>query len=428
MYKMKKFAYLCLGLLASTQVYAAGYQLQEYSVTGLGRAFAGSGVMGDDYSAIAFNPAGMSLVDKSGLQVGAVATDVRGKVWGYSDPKVSGYPTGIHKSGKTGSRIFRIMPHFFGQYKVNEKTDLGLGLYVPFGLANDYKNNWFGTEHGQYSAITVVNLTPTISYKILDSVSLGLGINIQYASAHLTGAVAGGGSTDLNHADDAGVGYTLGLTYKPFKTTRFGLSYRSKVKHKLEGRNDGSSSKILAFSGATAFLNGTHKVNAEITTPETVIFSAAQDIGEKWTLSGIARWTRWSRFDRLDIYQENKGIMTGTTDLLSSTEEHWKNTWLFGLGADYKYCKNLTLRLGTAWDTSAIRSPEYRTPRIPDQRRIWASFGASYMKNNWQADIGYSHLFVHKAQAYGTSKGSGSFYGKYRIQSDIFGLAVQYKF
>ncbi len=120
--------------------------------------------------------------------------------------------------------------------------------------------------------------------------------------------------------------------------------------------------------------------------------------------------------------------MTGRTDLLSSTHENWKNTWLFGLGADYKYCKNLTFRFGTAWDTAAVKAPEYRTARIPDQRRIWASLGASYTKDNWQVDLGYSHIFVHKAQAYGTNDGAGYFHGKYRIESDILGLGVQYKF
>lgn len=418
---MRKAIYLSLALLVSTSVHAAGYQLQEYSVTGLGRSFAGAGVMGDDYSAVAFNPAGMSLVDRSGLQMGAIATDVRGKVWGESQPAIGGNNVGPAKSGKTGSRIFRVMPNFFSQYKLNDKTDFGLGLYVPFGLANDYQNDWFGAEHGQYSGITVVNLTPAVSYKILDSLAVGLGVNVQYAEAHLTGAVAGNGSTNMKKANDAGVGYTFGLTWRPVKASRFGISYRSKVTHKLEGENEGAASGIFPFNIGTSFLNGIHKVTAKITTPETVIFSLAQDVGEKWTLSGIARWTRWSRFDRLSIYQENAG-------LISTTNEHWKNTWLLGAGADYKYCKNLTFRLGTAWDTSAVRAPEYRTPRIPDQRRIWASLGASYTKDNWQVDLGYSHIFVHKAQAYGSSQGSGYFHGKYRIESDIFGLGIQYKF
>ena len=53
---------VCMLVGGTTGVNAAGYQLNEYSVTGLGRSFAGMGVMGDDYSAIAYNPAGMTLV------------------------------------------------------------------------------------------------------------------------------------------------------------------------------------------------------------------------------------------------------------------------------------------------------------------------------------------------------------------------------
>ena len=407
-----------------TNASAAGYQLQEYSITGLGRAFAGSGVMGDDYSAIAFNPAGMSLVNKSGIQMGAIAVDVYGQAKGTSradatvdTPAGSMTIPGPEKTGRIHSNIFRLLPHFYGQKKVNDKLDLGIGLYVPFGLANDYDNGWFGSEHGEYSGITIVNLTPSISYKIVDSLSVGLGVNLQYAVAHLTGGLFKGpgitGSTDMHDADDIGVGYNIGLVWKPTNSTRLGVSYRSKVNHKLQGKNH---IMIPAIGMDVAA-----KVNAKITTPETIIFSAAQDLNDKWTLSGIARYTRWSRFDTLNINQEGQGV-------ISTTHEKWKNTWLLGAGADYKYCKNLTLRFGAAWDDTAIRSAKYRTARIPDERRIWTSIGASYTKNNWQFDIGYSHLFVHSAKAKGTAVDAGKFDAKYHIQSNIFGMGLQYKF
>ena len=247
-----------LTLAVVTNASAAGYQLQEYSITNLGRAFAGAGVMADDYSAIAFNPAGMSLVKKSGIQMGATAVDVYGSVKGKSQASTTipgvGTVWEAEKSGKTHSNLFRLLPHFYGQYKANEKLDFGLGLYVPFGLANDYKNGWFGESHGGYSGITVVNLTPSASYKISDNFSFGLGINLQYAVAHLTGATFGGGHTDMHEADDMGIGYNVGLTYQPTKTTRLGLSYRSKVNHKLHGKN----------SMHTLSMNGTYKVNAKI--------------------------------------------------------------------------------------------------------------------------------------------------------------------
>ena len=56
-----------LAALAATVAHGAGFQITESSVTGLGRAFAGSGLVGDDLSAIAYNPAGLTLLDRRGL-------------------------------------------------------------------------------------------------------------------------------------------------------------------------------------------------------------------------------------------------------------------------------------------------------------------------------------------------------------------------
>jgi len=410
---MKKTILLSTILMYSCATLAAGYQLQEYSVTGLGRSMAGAGIMADDYSAPAFNPAGMSLTEQSGAQLGFIGVDLRSKVKGSQKtalPQTS-------QQGQDYTHIFRLLPHAFGQYKVNDKATLGIGLYTPFGLATDYRNHWYASAQGQYSAITAVDLTPSLSYKITDTIALGLGVNLQYANAHLTGATFDNGWTDMT-ADDMGVGYMIGLTFKPWETTRFGLSYRSKVTHKLQGKN-----KMMGgvFTGA---LTGKHDVYAKITTPETVIFSAAQDIGSKWILSGTARWTRWSQFHDLDIYQKDFG-------LLSSVHEHWRNTWYFAGGADYKFCKNLTFRFGTAYDQTSIKSPEFRTVRIPDQRRIWASVGASYQKNNWQVDVGYAHLFVHKAYGAattGTAPKSVAVQSTWKTQSNILGVQFQYKF
>ncbi len=407
----KKLLSLSIFSLFVGQAQAAGFQLQEYSVAGMGRSFAGSGIMGDDYSALAYNPAGMEMNQKSGAQLGFTGIDVRTTVYGTSSGT---NPTQPRYSGHTFTRLFRLMPNVFTQYKVNDKTTIGAGLYAPYGLATDYPNGWFGETHGQYSGITAVNFTPALSHKITDTVSLGLGLNIQYAVAHLTGAVPYGGTTDIR-GHDMGLGYIAGLTWKATPTTRLGLSYRSHVRHKLTGKNEPRGS-IIPYLRGNQF-----SMNARITTPETVLFSAAQEIGAKWTLSGSARWTRWSRFERLTLNQENRIP-------LNSTHENWRDTWFFALGADYKLNKNLTLRVGSAYDQSAISSPEYRTPRIPDARRIWVSGGLSYQRDNWQVDLGYAHLFIKKANAFGTADGAGYYSGHYDSKSDMGGIQFQYKF
>ena len=79
---MKKIATITAAatIFAATQANAAGYQLNEMSTTGLGRSFAGIGVMGDDYSAMAYNPAGMTLVKRSGVQAGLALTEIASKI------------------------------------------------------------------------------------------------------------------------------------------------------------------------------------------------------------------------------------------------------------------------------------------------------------------------------------------------------------
>ena len=412
---MKKLILLSTVLVSASSAYAAGYQLQEYTVTGLGRAMAGAGVVGDDYSAPAFNPAGMGLKQTSGIQGALVGVDLRSRVKGTA------VVAGKQKRGHDYTHIFRLLPSVFAQHNINDKVSLGIGLYTPFGLATDYRNHWFASAQGEYSSITVVNLTPSIAYKLTDKIIMGLGVNLQYATAHLTGETADGGWTNMKNADDYGVGYTIGMVFQPWKTTRLGVSYRSAVRHKLQGKNK------MRGGVYTGFLTGTHDVNAKIVTPETIIFSASQDVTDKWTLSGTARWTRWDRFHYLDIYQKNSPVKP-----LSSVHENWRNTWFFAVGADYKYCKNLTFRFGTAYDQTAIKSAKYRTVRIPDERRVWASVGATYQKNNWQVDVGYAHLFVHKAKT-GATTGNAPLNVKvnsayHHTQSDIVGLQLQYHF
>lgn len=414
---------LILGTATITQ--AAGFQLSEYSTTNLGRAFAGVGVVGDDFSAIGYNPAGMNFNQTSGASLGASTIGIRSHVKGT----VSGYVNHASESGKTNPYIVRVLPNGFAQYKLNDRATAGIGIYTPFGLATDYDNDWFGRTHALRSEIQVFNVSPALSYKVTDELTFGGAVNLQYADATMTSVIEKnmgtnqnpfpayvGGKSDLQ-GNDLSVGYTLGTTYEPIKGTRFGAAYRSKVTHKLEGKN-----KVSGLTGPNAALNGSSDIHAKITTPETITLSAWQKLTEAWSISATARWTRWTQFKNLDIYtsSDNK--------VLSATQENWQNTWFYALGADYQYCKNLIFRFGTAYDESAVKSPYNRTARIPDGQRVWATLGASYLYHNWQFDGGYAHLFVHDAKVLHGNAGSSDINAKYRSNANIFSLNAQYKF
>ena len=126
---MKKIATLTAiaTVLAATQAHAAGYQLNEFTTTGLGRSFAGAGIMGDDYSALAYNPAGMTAQKRSGVQVGLAFTEIASKA--------------KSKYGTDKMDYFVPLPSLLAQYNLNNKWFFGAGIYVPYGLSTKSKHD-----------------------------------------------------------------------------------------------------------------------------------------------------------------------------------------------------------------------------------------------------------------------------------------------
>ena len=115
MKEYKKFIALAIALCGISSMARAGsYQLNDYNVTGLGRAYAGVGVVGDDYSSIAFNPAGMGL-KKSGMQAGMTVVNLRADIDGLPGP-------GTDMSGRYAKMDLWVpIPNAFAQYHLNDK-------------------------------------------------------------------------------------------------------------------------------------------------------------------------------------------------------------------------------------------------------------------------------------------------------------------
>ena len=57
-------------LLSSTTSVAGGFQINEHSATGLGRAFAGEAVIADNASVLSRNAAAMMMFDKDAFSMG----------------------------------------------------------------------------------------------------------------------------------------------------------------------------------------------------------------------------------------------------------------------------------------------------------------------------------------------------------------------
>lgn len=408
---MKKISYIALCgaafALCTTNAQASGYQLNEFSAVNLGRAFAGVGVVGDDYSAIAFNPAGMLLKD-TGMQVGVSAVQM------HSDVKGALYYGGTPIKSKPDGKVdlYKILPHFFAQKKVNDDLAIGLGVFTPFGLATDYNKYWFGARHGTKTELEVVDISPTIAYRVMDKLSIGAGWVVRYVHGDVRNDPTGNGSENKMDLDGwSANSWSLGAMYEHSENTRIGVSYRYNNAHTVKGAH--------RVKGTGTALDGLYDGRSKMTLPSTFTLSGYHKIDPKFGLSAAARWTKWNVFDNF--------VMTSSSGRGASIPEKWDNIWTYSLGLDY-YCNdNLTLRTGVAYDRAPIKKNKYRTVRIPDSDRYWITAGVSYKTEKFQYDLGYSHLFMKEAKSDNFDNGTTA-KAKFHNYSNMFGIQVQYNF
>ncbi len=410
---------------ATSAAFAAGFQLTEQSSLGLGRAYAGAGIVGDDLSAVHYNPAGMTLLPGVQMQAGGVWIAVDAPFKGKGDY------AGVEENGRLKGQM---IPAGYITRQVNDQLWLGFAMTVPFGMGTEYDDNWALGNRGTNSKIYTFDMNPSFAYKVNDFISIGGGVSVQYAKAEL--AMGMGPGSTLGHgaieADSWDWGYNIGIMIQPTETVRIGLSYRSAIEHEADG--DFTVTSPLLENHHLKSL--TFQSSATVKTPDTVMLTGTWETTEKLRLSGLVRWAKWSNFDNLTIKNKNVpslplgGSLTSDALLGSvSIENDWEDTWLFSVGADYKLNGKWTVRGGIAYEMDPIDDQSTRMAVIPDTDRLWLTLGSTYKYNDdLQFDVGAAYLKgVGDKDLY--DKVGGSKVGEYdKLDCYLVGVQMQYRF
>ncbi|TXT23024.1 MAG: long-chain fatty acid transport protein [Gallionellaceae bacterium] len=424
---------------------ASGFALIEQSASGLGNAYAGGAASAEDASTIFFNPAGMSLIKGRQLVLAGHAIKPSAKLTNQGSTTASppaGAPVALGGGDGGDAGDLALVPNLYYLMDVNQQVKFGFAVNVPFGLKTEYDNGWVGRYQALKSEIQTINLNPSVSYKVNETVSLGAGVSYQYIKGELTKAIDFGSictfagapagvcpnTPQLNDGvfkltgNDWSWGYNLGALFQVGQDTRVGVAYRSRVDHELSG--DATYTNVPVALAASPSLTNTG-VTLNITMPETLSVSAASQLGQKWTVMGDVTRTGWSKLQELRVRFAN-----GAAD--NVTPENWKDTYRFSVGATYQYNDVWKSRIGVAFDQTPVPD-QYRTPRVPDNDRTWLSFGASCKASQGGViDFGYAHLFVkdapiNKTEGIASSLPAGlteTLRGNYNNSVDI--LSVQY--
>ena len=404
-------------LLLSTSAMAAGFHLREQSAAAQGNAYAGATAGAENGSYAYYNVAGITR--QKGMQVNLGGT--------YIAPRATAKNV-RGQSGERGANVENVVhaaisPNGTVSYQLNDKAFAAIAANSQFGMITKYDPQWVGSDHGITSDLKSGTITPMFAYKATDKLSLGAGVQMQYVWAHLTssntlptGVKVGNVTTNGNDFD---MGYQLGALYEFTDSTRVGVGYRSEINHKLKGKMKSSVSPSSPLFNA---LN--QKISAKLTTPAMLSMGVYHDVNEKRAVMAEYQRVFWSSFQNLTFNSQSGGYT------ISNVKENWRDTNFYSVGTSYMLDNQWKLRLGLAYDQSAVRYA-HRTPRIPDSDRIWYSAGLGYQYNeNLSFDIGYTYIQAHKAKMNtAVTKNSG-----YNVSADysnsvkVFAFSLNYAF
>ncbi|MEN0106053.1 MAG: OmpP1/FadL family transporter [Pseudomonas sp.] len=236
--------------------------------------------------------------------------------------------------------------------------------------------------------------------------------------------------------DDWGFGWNIGYLWEPTESTRFGMAYRSHIKHTLEGKSkwsfadasgnvpdpttdltpDGTTligqvglpppdqlaqlldpdNWVNVSSFAASNLHTATDAKTNIDTPESFSINAFHQLTDKVALMGDVTWTRHSRLDTVDIQLKPVAgypYLNGVTEGDATVNQDWNDTYKISLGMNYQWDKDLMLRTGVAYDKSPVSGSDTRHPAFPDADRYWLSFGANYkLDKDSSIDLAYSYV------------------------------------
>ncbi|MES0226946.1 long-chain fatty acid transporter FadL [Citrobacter braakii] len=382
--------------IISTQAWSAGFQLNEFSSSGLGRAYSGEGAIADDAGNASRNPALIMMFDRPTFSAGAVYIDPDVNISGKSP--YTGRSTDADNIAPTAW-----VPNAHFVMPINEQFGWGASVTSNYGLATEFNDNYIVGEYGGKTDLKTVNLNLSGAYRLNDSWSFGVGFNAVYADAKIE-RYSGEQTAALPKVsqkiaslkgDEWGYGWNAGILYELDKNNRYGLTYRSEVKIDFDGDyKSGIRTQANALPGAgTAFpwgtTNATVPGSLTLNLPEMWELSGYNRVAPQWAIHYSMAYTSWSQFQELKA--------TGTNgQTLSDKAEGFKDSYRIALGTTYYMDKSWTFRTGIAYDDSPVPASK-RSISIPDQDRLWLSAGTTYAFNDDASiDVGVSYMHGQK--------------------------------
>ncbi len=373
---------LALSVVASSVVMAGGYKIPEQSLNSMALSAAYvAHTSGADTNY--FNPANMAFMDadKSYVEGGITLAHLPSNVYSYGP--------------LSGESEVEDLPIPFFHYVAPAIGDFrwGVSMVVPGGLTKRWETPFQKLSAEEFT-LKVVELNPSISYKVADNFSIGGGLRFIYSE----GVVKSDGEAfsimmdneaynikrDME-GDTFEFGYNLAMTYKPTTDINLAVTYRSNIDLDEEGT-------ATLYNQGTPFYNGDASVSVPL--PAALNIAISKTWNDQFTLEFNYERTFWSEYETLDFEYTgtNSGLVPPVFD--DPIAKNWDDTNTFRVGATIKMDNKITAMMGFAIDETPV--PEDTLGfELPDSDAKVFSMGFCYQQTE---DLSWGAAFLYDSK------------------------------
>jgi long-chain fatty acid transport protein len=393
---------LTLVLAFDAHVSATGFFINQQSVRGLGRVNAGNPVAADELATIFFNPAGLPLVFSDNSRDkrvrAAVATHLivprgtqRNAGSRVASPSTLGAYVPVTGADAHNPTDPTPVPNFYLAMPLNERAAVGVGINSPFGLTTVSDSTWHGRYDATDASLRTINVSAVGGYRFASGVSVGGGLDAQYARSLLTAAIpnplASGGPSAATDAwtqtkghDSMTLGFNVGVLYE-VKAMRVGAHYRSGMTHQIDG-----TSETHELQGPLALFNGTVDARAELRLPAVLGTGVRVRFANDVVVLGGFDWFDWSTFDEVRIR-----FADGRPDAVRPS--HYRDAYALAGGIEAPLKPGWVARGGLRFDTTPTID-QFRDTTVPDANRTWVGAGTTMqVRDGLSIDLAFNHVF-----------------------------------
>lgn len=335
-------------------------QGQGAAASGMGNAFS---AQADDPSALHYNAAGMTQLHGVGFMTGVLLS---GGTTNFTSP------TGATATGDRDGSVAWPPPGYI--YVTANLKDLGvtavgdlsagIGLTAPFGSLTRWPNDGPFRTATTFNSLPLLDIKPTLAYKLIENLSIGLGADIYTFSGLLGeghverksvwpggGGIPAGSQVELSGADTA-AGFNASLLYTAIRNAdgkplaNIGIVYRSQATLHLNGAFLANGAKV---SDATATF-----VLPQVFTGAVAIWPV-RNREREWKLEMDVDYVGWKSVRNLDVHLANGATIPQPLN--------WRSAYAVMLGTEHRW---VTLESLPSWEVALRAGYTNQQSQMPD--------------------------------------------------------------